>query len=89
MDSVHDFNVDIQGMARSLTLYQRLVREKDRLGKTTLRFPKTNKELLERKRWDRIMTILCRRYEYGMEDALDDMKRQDHLDEVASINQRR
>ena len=89
MDSVYGFNVDIQNMAGHMSLYTRLVKEKDRLGKKALTFPKTNKELLDRNRWERIYTILTRRYEYGMDDALDAMKRQDHLDEVESINQRR
>jgi len=31
------------------------------------------------------MNILFRRYEFGMEDALDDMKRQDHFDEVNQL----
>ena len=89
MDSVYGFNVDIQNMAGNMSLYNRLVKEKDRLGKKALRFPKTNKELLDRNRWERIYTILTRRYEYGMDDALDAMKRQDHLDEVVTVNQRR
>jgi hypothetical protein len=72
-----------------MSLYTRLVKEKERLGKKALRFPKTDKELLDRKRWERVMEILFRRYDYGIDDALDAMKRQDHLDEVASINHRR
>ena len=85
MDSIPSLHVGI----RHMSLYKRLVKEKDRLGKKALRFPKTKQELLDRKRWERVYTILTRRYEYGMDDALDAMKRQDHLDEVASINQRR
>ena len=72
-----------------MSLYTRLVKEKDRLGKKALRNPRTNQELLDRKRWERIYVILSGRYEYGMDDALDAMKRQDHLDEVVTINQRR
>ena len=72
-----------------MSLYDRLLKEKDRLGKKALRFPKTNKELLDRKRWERVYTILTRRYEYGMESHMDEMRRQDHLDEVETINQRR
>ena len=68
-----------------MSLYKRLVKEKDRLGKKALRFPKTNKELLDRKRWERIYAILTRRYEYGIEDAMDSYKRQDQLDEIATI----
>ena len=81
--------VGIQDVFRVMSLYERLVKEKERLGRKALRFPKTNQELLDRKRWERILVILSRRYEYGMDDALDAMKRQDHLDEVVTINQRR
>ena len=68
-----------------MSLYKRLVKEKERLGKKALRFPKTNQELLDRKRWERIYGILTRRYEYGIEDAMDSYKRQDQLDEIATI----
>jgi|TARA_R110000824_G_scaffold277935_1_gene466128 hypothetical protein len=68
-----------------MSLYSRLVKEKERLGKKALRFPKTDKELLDRKRWERVYVILTRRYEYGMESQLDEMKRQDQLDEIATI----
>tara|TARA_R110002020_G_scaffold261461_1_gene475838 strand:+ start:580 stop:795 length:216 start_codon:yes stop_codon:yes gene_type:complete len=68
-----------------MSLYNKLVKEKNRLGEKALRNPKTRKELLDRKRWERVYTILTRRYEYGITDALDDMKKADHLDEVASI----
>ena len=76
----------IQGLVRGyMSLYTRLVKEKERLGKKALRFPKTNQELLDRKRWERIYGILTRRYEYGIEDAMDSYKRQDQLDEIATI----
>jgi len=81
--------VGIQDVFRVMSLYKRLVKEKERLGKKALRFPKTNQELLDRSRWERIYLILSRRYEYGMDDALDAMKWQDHLDEVVTVNQRR
>ena len=68
-----------------MSLYNRLVKEKERLGKKALRFPKTDKELLERKRWERIYVILTRRYDYGIESHMDDMKRQDQFDEIATI----
>ena len=60
-----------------MSLYKRLVKEKDRLGGKALRFPKTRKELLDRKRWERVYIILTRRYEYGVERHLDDIKRQE------------
>ena len=68
-----------------MSLYNRLVKEKERLGQKALRFPKTDKELLERKRWERIYVILTRRYDYGIESHMDDMKRQDQFDEIATI----
>ena len=68
-----------------MSLYDRLVKEKDRLGKKALRFPKTNQELLDRKRWERIYAILTRRYEFGIEDAMDAYRRQDQFDEIDTI----
>ena len=68
-----------------MSLYSRLVKEKKRLSGKALRFPKTNQELLDRKRWERIYTILTRRYEYGIEDAMDNYRRQDQLEEIATI----
>ena len=68
-----------------MSLYNRLVKEKERLGKKALRNPRTNKELLDRKRWERIYTILTRRYNYGIESMMDEMKRQDQFDEIATI----
>ena len=64
-------------VCRIMSLYNRLVKEKDRLGDKALRFPKTRQELLDRKRWERVYIILTRRYEYGVERHLDDIKRQE------------
>ena len=72
-------------MVPTMNLYGRLVKEKDRLGQKALRNPKTRQELLDRQRWERVYTILTRRYDYGISDVLDDMKRSDHFDEVASV----
>jgi len=72
-------------MVPTMSLYGRLIKEKDRLGQKALRNPKTRQELLDRKRWERVYTILTRRYDYGISDVLDDMKRSDHFDEVASV----
>ena len=55
-----------------MSLYDRLLKEKKRLGNKALRFPKTDKELLERKRWERIYVILTRRYDYGIESIMDE-----------------
>ena len=72
-----------------MTLYKRLIKEKKRLGKKALRFPKTKQELLDRKRWERIYTILTRRYEYGIEDVMEQYRYGDFRDEIETVNQRR
>ena len=58
-----------------MSLYTKLLKEKDRLGEKALRNPKTRQELLDRKRWERVYTILTRRYDYGLESHLDDVER--------------
>ena len=68
-----------------MTLYNRLVKLKKKLGKTALRFPKTNQELITRHKYDRVTTILMRRYEYNIDDALDQYRRQDQFDEIATV----
>ena len=86
LDSIPDSALGVRHLVRSyMSLYNRLLKEKKRLGQKALRFPKTNQELLDRKRWERIYGILTRRYEYGIEDAMDSYKRQDQLDEIATI----
>ena len=86
LDSIPDFALGVWHLVWSyMSLYNRLVKEKKRLGKKALRFPKTDKELLDRKRWERIYLILSRRYEYGIESRMDEMKRQDQFDEIATI----
>jgi predicted transcriptional regulator len=32
-----------------------------------------------------VMTILWKRYEYGIEDVMEDYRRHDHIDEIATI----
>ena len=68
-----------------MTLYNRLVKLKKKLGKTALRSPKTNQELITRKNYDRVTTILMRRYEYNIDDALDQYRRQDQFEEIATV----
>ena len=80
-----DNYVGIQDVFRVMSLYNRLVKEKNRLAGKALRAPKTDKELLDRQRWERVYAILTRRYEYGIESHMDDMKRQDQFDEIATI----
>ena len=65
--------------------YTRLLKLKDELGVKALRDPRTAGELLARKNYERVMTILWKRYEYGIEDAMEDYRRQDHIDEIATI----
>ena len=72
-----------------MSLYNRLVKEKKRLAGKALRFPKTKQELLDRKRWERIYTILTRRYEYGIEDVMEQYRYGDFRDEIETVNQRR
>ena len=86
LDSIPDPHLGIWNVAGNvMSLYERLVKEKERLSGKALRFPKTKQELLDRKRWERIYLILSRRYEYGIESMMDDMKRQDQFDEIATI----
>tara|TARA_R110002050_G_scaffold63664_1_gene139000 strand:+ start:385 stop:567 length:183 start_codon:yes stop_codon:yes gene_type:complete len=60
-----------------MSLYTRLVKEKKRLAGRALRFPKTNKELLDRKRWERVHVILGRRYEEGREEMLNEIRNEE------------
>ena len=68
-----------------MSLYDRLLKEKNRLGKKALRNPRTNQELLDRKRWERIYTILTRRYEYGIEDVMEQYRWGAFRDEIAAV----
>jgi len=68
-----------------MSLYNRLLKEKERLGQKALRFPKTNQELLDRKRWERVYAILTRRYEYGIEDVMEQYRYDDFRDEIAAV----
>ena len=60
-------------METKQSLYDRLAKEKERLGGKALRFPKTKQELLDRKRWERVHIILTRRYEEGREKMLNEI----------------
>ena len=62
----------------AMSLYNRLVKEKDRLGGKALRFPKTRQELLDRSRWERVYIILTRRYEFGRESFENELRGQDN-----------
>ncbi len=68
-----------------MTIYNRLVKLKKKLGKTALRSPRTNQELITRKNYDRVTTILMKRYEYNIDDVLNQYRRQDQFDEIATV----
>jgi hypothetical protein len=86
LDSISDLALGIWNVVGDgMSLYERLVKERKRLGKFVLRTPRTSKDFLNRKRWDRIVAILMHRYEYGIEDAMDQYRRQDQVEEIATI----
>jgi len=67
-----------------MTLYNRLVKLKKKLGKTALRSPRTNQELITRKNYDRVTTILMRRYDYDIDSAMEEYRRQDQIEEITA-----
>ena len=77
-------------------IYNKLLKLKDELGMKALRDPRTADELLVKKNYGRVMTILWKRYNYGMEEKLeeisDDMEEYrigDFRDEIMATNLRR
>ncbi len=68
-----------------MTLYNRLVKLKKELGKTALRSPRTHQEISTRHKYDRVTTILMRRYEYNIDDTLDEYRRQDQIEEATHV----
>ena len=77
-------------------IYDKLLKLKDELGVKALRDPRTAGELLVKKNYGRVMTILWKRYNYGMEEKMeeisDDMEEYrwgDFRDEIATVNLRR
>ena len=75
-------------MAGDVMIYNKLLKLKDELGKKALRDPRTAGELLVRKNYGRVMTILWKRYEYGIDD-MEEYRWGDFRDEIATINLRR
>ena len=65
--------------------YSRLVKLKKKLGQTALRSPRTNQEMITRKNYDRVTTILMRRYDYDIDDALNEYRRQDQIEEITAM----
>ena len=68
-----------------MILYSRLVKLKNKLGQTALRSPRTNQEMITRKNYDRVTTILIRRYDYDIDSAMEEYRRQDQIEEVAHV----
>ena len=68
-----------------MSLYSRLVKLKKKLGKTAPRSPRTNQEMITRKNYDRVTTILMRRYDYDIDGAMESYRKQDQIDEIATI----
>ena len=66
-------------------IYSKLLRLKDELGKKALRDPRTADELLAKKNYGRVMNILWKRYDYGIDDAMEDYRRQDQIEEIAQV----
>ena len=52
-------------------IYNKLLKLKDELGKKALRDPRNADELLVKKNYGRVMTILWKRYDFGMAEAED------------------
>ena len=67
-----------------MSLYDKLVKIKDELGKTALRDPRTADELLVRKNYGRVMNILWKRYEYGIDD-MEEYRYGDFRYEIAAV----
>ena len=68
-----------------MSLYSRLVKLKKELGKTALRSPRTHQEILTRHKYSRVSSILMKRYEYNIDEALDEYRRQDQIEEVVAV----
>jgi hypothetical protein len=68
-----------------MSLYSRLVKLKKKLGQTALRSPRTNQEMITRKNYDRVTTILMRRYDYDIDDALNEYRRQNQIEEATHV----
>ena len=68
-------------------IYDKLLKLKDDLGKKALRDPRTADELLVKKNYGRVMNILWKRYEYGIDD-MEEYRWGDFRDEIMAVNRR-
>ena len=85
LDSVPDPDLGIWNVAGDvMSLYDRLVKIKDELGKKAIRDPRTSDELLARKNYGRGMNILWKRYEYGIDD-MEEYRWGDFRDDIAAV----
>jgi hypothetical protein len=66
-------------------IYSKLLRLKDELGKKALRDPHTADELLVKKNYGRVMMILWKRYEYDIDTAMEDYRKQDQIEEITQV----
>ncbi len=69
-----------------MSLYSRLVKLKKKLGQTALRSPRINQEMITRKNYDRVTTILMRRYDYDIDSTMEEYRRQDQNEEITAVN---
>ncbi len=70
-----------------IMIYDNLLKLKDDLGKKALRDPRTADELLVKKNYGRVMNILWKRYEYGIDD-MEEYRWGDFRDEIMAVNRR-
>ena len=68
-----------------MSIYSQLVELKNQLGKIALRSPKTKEEIAVRNKYGRVMSILTRRYEYNIDSALNEYRRQDQIEEITAV----
>ena len=69
-----------------MSLYSRLVKLKKKLGQTALRYPRINQEMITRKNYDRVTTILMRRYDYDIDSTMEEYRRQNQIEEITAVN---
>jgi len=84
LDSVSDLALGIQYLVWCVMIYDNLLKLKDELGKKAIRDPRTADELLARKNYERVMNILWKRYEYGIDD-MEEYRWGDFRDDIAAV----
>jgi hypothetical protein len=84
LDSISDLALGIWYLVWCVMIYDKLLKLKDELGMKALRTPRTADELLVRKNYERVMNILWKRYEYGIDD-MEEYRYGDFRDEIAAV----